>query len=150
MLESAITRSSDSVGLDLLTYEDLEHMWEKKLGPISRRGGGAHSPVGSKAQAKRYLILTYNVEFDRIHYPLALSYCGQPDPRVLQDIIRKLQAELDSTRKEVSLYIYGYLICKEGGRIIWMYLAYMEGGRFVLRKEVGLYAGVYLSPQGRR
>ena len=87
--------------LDLLTYEDLEHMWDRKLGPVSRRGG-LHSPSSSsKAQAKRYLILTYNVEFDRIHYPLALTYCGQPDPQILQEIIRKLQAELDSTRKQV-------------------------------------------------
>ena len=84
MLESAITKSSDSVILDLLTYEDLESMWEKKLG--SNRG----KRDITKPEAKRYLILTYNVEFDRIHYPLALSYCGSPDPTILQEIIRKL------------------------------------------------------------
>lgn len=102
MLKSAITRASESVCLDLLTYEDLEHMWDKKLGTLGRQGGGQQSPMSSsKAKAKRYLILTYNVEFDRIHYPLALSYCGQPDPKLLQDIIRKLQAELDSNRNQV-------------------------------------------------
>ncbi len=110
MLKSAITRASESVCLDLLTYEDLEHMWDKRLGPLGRRGG-QHSPLSSsKTQTKRYLILTYNVEFDRIHYPLALTYCGQPDPRVLQDIIRKLQAELDTSRKQVYIqYIYIYI-----------------------------------------
>lgn len=98
MLESAITKTSKSVVLDLLTYEDLEAMWERKLG--SNKHGKKDL---SKPQAKHYLILTYNVEFDRIHYPLALSYCGCPDPIVLQDIIRKLQAELDMTRKQVGL-----------------------------------------------
>lgn len=99
MLESAITKLSKSVILDLLTYEDLEAMWEKKLG--NNKNGRKDL---SKPQAKRYLILTYNVEFDRIHYPLALSYCGYPDPIVLQDIIRKLQAELDIARKQVCYW----------------------------------------------
>lgn len=102
MLESALTGSSDSVGLDLLTYADLEEMWGRKLGgSMDRHAGGPSPPVGGKAQAKRYLILTYSVEFDRIHYPLALCYCGQPEARVLQDRIRKLQAELDSAREQV-------------------------------------------------
>lgn len=96
MLESAITKSSESVILDLLTYEDLEAMWEKKLGSVKKGRKEVSIP-----QAKRYLILTYSVEFDRIHYPLALSYCGCPDPVVLQDVIRKLQVELEMTRKQV-------------------------------------------------
>lgn len=98
MLESAITKSSESVTLDLLTCGDLEAMWEKRLGSGKVRGG--LSPA-SKPQAKRYLILTYDVEFDRIHYPLALPYCGRPDPARLQDTVRKLQAELERARKQV-------------------------------------------------
>ena len=33
--------------------------------------------------SKRYLILTYSVEFDRIHYPLPLPYLGKPNPVAL-------------------------------------------------------------------
>lgn len=102
MLESAIMKSSESVTLDLLTYGDLEAMWKKKLG--SSKNQGEILP-GTEPQAKRYLILTYNAEFDRIHYPLALSYCGCPDPMILQDTIRKLQMELDRARKQVRVYI---------------------------------------------
>ena len=98
MLESAITKSSKSVILDLLTYEDLEAMWKKKLGTKKKEKIESSNP-----QAKRYLILTYNVEFDHIHYPLALSYCGCPDPVVLQSIIRKLQAELDTLKQQVHM-----------------------------------------------
>ena len=34
------------------------------------------------------------MEFDRIHYPLPLPYQGEPDPVVLQGIIRSLKEEL--------------------------------------------------------
>ena len=106
MLESAITKSSESVILDLLAYEDLEAMWELKLGSMKKGKREFSEP-----QAKRYLILTYNVEFDRIHYPLALSFCGYPDPTVLQGIIRKQQVELDMCKKQVSLHsIEGILL----------------------------------------
>ena len=65
MLESAITKSSDSVALDLLTYADLESLRKTKLGSGSISGRG-FTPGKSKAtHAKRYLILTYSVEFDR-------------------------------------------------------------------------------------
>ena len=106
MLESAITKTSDSVILDLLTYEDLESMWEKKLGS-NKRG----KRELSKPQAKRYLILTYNVEFDRIHYPLALSYCGSPDPIILQQTIRKLVSE-KKVRFILKKYFFNTLYIK--------------------------------------
>ena len=99
MLESAITKSSDSVSLDLLTCGDLEAMWEKRLGSNKTKGGLSPS---SQPQAKRYLILTYDVEFDRIHYPLALPYCGCPDPVRLQDTIRRLRSELERAKKQVN------------------------------------------------
>ena len=106
MLKSAVSRARESVTLDLLTYEDLEHMWDKQRASFRRRGGHqSPSSCSNKTQAKRYLILTYNVDFDRIHYPLALNYCGQPDARVLKDIIRKLQSELDAAKKQVCISV---------------------------------------------
>jgi len=82
MLESAITKvtkwfydvmyttispsthlqSSDCVTLDLLTYSDLEALRNKKLGV---QVGPSPAKNGRQLQAKRYLILTYSVEFDR-------------------------------------------------------------------------------------
>ncbi|XP_075771257.1 centrosomal protein CCDC61 isoform X3 [Pelodiscus sinensis] len=54
-------------------------------------------PSASKSSllsSKRYLILIYSVEFDRIHYPLPLPYVGKPDPVALQKVIRELKEEL--------------------------------------------------------
>ncbi|KAM5237419.1 centrosomal protein CCDC61 isoform 2-T2 [Ctenodactylus gundi] len=94
MLESALTQSSESVTLDLLTYTDLETLRNRKLG--GRPGNLA--PRSAQLNSKRYLILIYSVEFDRIHYPLPLPYQGKPDPVVLQGIIRSLKEELGRLR----------------------------------------------------
>lgn len=91
MLESAVRKMSDSVTLDLLTYADLELLRNRKAGVVSRPHGHQQP---SALTAKRYLILIYTVEFDRIHYPLPLPYVGKPDPAALQKEIRALRAEL--------------------------------------------------------
>ncbi|XP_041657554.1 centrosomal protein CCDC61 isoform X2 [Cheilinus undulatus] len=93
MLESAVRKTSDSVTLDLLTYADLELLRNRKAGVVSRPRGQQQP---SALTAKRYLILIYTVEFDRIHYPLPLPYVGKPDPAVLQREVRALRAELST------------------------------------------------------
>ncbi|XP_063751461.1 centrosomal protein CCDC61 isoform X2 [Eleginops maclovinus] len=93
MLESAVRKMSDSVTLDLLTYADLELLRNRKAGVVSRPRGNQQSSV---LTAKRYLILIYTVEFDRIHYPLPLPYVGKPDPAALQKEVRALKAELNN------------------------------------------------------
>ncbi|XP_020835479.1 centrosomal protein CCDC61 isoform X1 [Phascolarctos cinereus] len=94
MLESALMQSSESVTLDLLTYTDLEALRNRKVGPRP----GPSAPRSAQLNSKRYLILIYSVEFDRIHYPLPLPYQGKPDPVVLQGIIRSLKEELAALR----------------------------------------------------
>lgn len=93
MLESAITQSSDSVSLDLLTFADLESLRQRKVGTAAAKTSIPANRTVS-LNSKRYLILTYTVEFDRIHYPLPLPYMGKPDPRALQETIRQLREEL--------------------------------------------------------
>ncbi|XP_044079315.1 centrosomal protein CCDC61 isoform X1 [Siniperca chuatsi] len=93
MLESAVRKTTDSVTLDLLTYADLELLRNRKAGVVSRPRGHQQS---SALTAKRYLILIYTVEFDRIHYPLPLPYVGKPDPAALQKEVRALRAELSA------------------------------------------------------
>ncbi|XP_076656589.1 GPI ethanolamine phosphate transferase 1-like isoform X2 [Halictus rubicundus] len=53
------------------------------------------SSLSNATNNRRYLILTYTVEFDRIHYPLPLEYCGLPDPIILQATIKRLQVEIE-------------------------------------------------------
>ncbi|XP_061104870.1 centrosomal protein CCDC61 isoform X2 [Conger conger] len=97
MLESAVNKTSEAVALDLLTYADLELLRNRKAGVVGRPRLQPQSPALS---AKRYLILIYTVEFDRIHYPLPLPYQGKPDPAALQREIRALRAELCALRSQ--------------------------------------------------
>ncbi|XP_051900105.1 centrosomal protein CCDC61 isoform X2 [Pristis pectinata] len=100
MLESAITKSSESVTLDLLTYADLELLRNRKTGVGMRQ---VPPPKSGALNAKRYLILIYSVEFDRIHYPLPLPYTGKPDPVALQKVIRGLKEELAAMRSKQGM-----------------------------------------------
>lgn len=86
---STMLHTSESITLDLLTFEDLELLRARKFERSSC------SNLGNTSNNRRYLILTYTVEFDRIHYPLPLEYCGLPNPIILQATIRKLQIELE-------------------------------------------------------
>nr|XP_006818145.1 PREDICTED: coiled-coil domain-containing protein 61-like [Saccoglossus kowalevskii] len=97
MLETAVTKTSDAVSLDLLTYADLELLRNRKAGVGTRAIPGAKSTA---LNTKRYLILTYTVEFDRIHYPLPLPYMGKPDPVLLQETVRTLREEIKRIRKQ--------------------------------------------------
>lgn len=98
MLESAVTQSSESVSLDLLTYADLESLRQRKTGSVPK----SNVPHGKTVSlnSKRYLIVTYTVEFDRIHYPLPLPYMGKPDPRALQEVIRQQRSEIKAFRQQ--------------------------------------------------
>ncbi|XP_071962054.1 centrosomal protein CCDC61-like isoform X2 [Antedon mediterranea] len=99
MLKSAISKTSESVNLDLLTYADLESLRNSKAGVASRT-----VPSSQKValNSKRYLIVTYTVEFDRIHYPLPLTYQGKPDPVLLQNTVRDLKLEIKRLKKQLQ------------------------------------------------
>ncbi|GMH44351.1 hypothetical protein BSKO_12285 [Bryopsis sp. KO-2023] len=91
MLLSALKGQSDSVFIDVLTYGDLE--------ALKNRRAASHqvsTPLQSKIPRnnKRYLILTYSAEFDRVHYPLPLVYEENPDPVRLKEIIKELRSKL--------------------------------------------------------
>lgn len=118
MLLSALAHRSDAVFIDLLTAADLvwthclpyslvlvaddelhggQELYRKRK--MGKAGGGSDTFGGlnmggnssSNGSNKRYLILTYAVEFDRVHYPLPLALVQTPTPNVLQRTIRRLR-----------------------------------------------------------
>ena len=68
MLAAAVSDGSDSVFVDLLTYADLESLKTKRAS-----ANAADAAAVKKNASKRYLILTYAAEYDRVH--------KQPPPR---------------------------------------------------------------------
>eukprot|EP00891_Asterochloris_glomerata_P001148 jgi/Astpho2/1148/fgenesh1_pg.00021_%23_10_t len=93
MLLAALRQGSDSVFVDLLTYADLEVL-------KSKRGPG-HPPLQQTIPPnnKRYLILTYAAEFDRVHYPLPLQH-QEPSVERLQKVVRQLRLELQGRAQD--------------------------------------------------
>lgn len=95
MLISAVKQQSDSVFVDLLTYQDLELLKAKKA-----NGNAAMRQL--PASTKRYLILTYSAEFDRVHYPLPLMQADGPDPQRLKQIIQQLRQQTQQQQQSRS------------------------------------------------
>jgi coiled-coil domain-containing protein 61 len=96
MLLSALHQSSDSVYVDILTFADLEALRTK----AARKAPS--SSTSSKDNNKRYLILTYAAEFDKVNYPLPLSFVEEPSAQDLKAIVTRLRAELQLLRKSGS------------------------------------------------
>lgn len=95
MLLSAIRQESESVFVDLLTYSDLETLKSKK--------GAGQAPLKRTIPPnnKRYLILTYAAEFDRVHYPLPLLF-QEPTVGHLQSVVQQLRAQLAQSSPGVA------------------------------------------------
>lgn len=91
MLLTALKRESEHVVTDLLTYRDLDMLQQRQAGPDHLACPA--SGCSAADHNKRYLIMTYMSEFDRIHYPLPLQYVAAPDPEYLKSIISRLRSE---------------------------------------------------------
>jgi coiled-coil domain-containing protein 61 len=106
MLKTAIKQDSNSVSLDILTITDLERLRSKKAAHGNTTSNRFNNNSDSNNCAtninKRFLILTYNVEFDRINYPLQLNYQGKADMSMLLETINTLKAKISSFENEVS------------------------------------------------
>jgi coiled-coil domain-containing protein 61 len=85
MLVQALRGGNDQVCIDLLTQADLEALKSKK-------SGGPNTSMSSQASnTKRYIILTYITEFERVHYPLSLTFVEEPEPDQLRRTIERMR-----------------------------------------------------------
>ncbi|CAF0876497.1 unnamed protein product [Brachionus calyciflorus] len=116
MLKTALKKNSSSVTVDLLTYSDLEALRSKKTNSMS---DGSTLNFNSQHNNKRFLILTYNVEFDRINYPLQLNYQGKTNVNFLVDTIKKLKNVIKSyeTQNEIKNLEMNKIKNKEVGMV---------------------------------
>ena len=97
MLISAFSKESESVFVDLLTYNDLEVLKARKSGSSSSGTVSVNSSLSSnpKSLLKRYVILTYSGEFDRVHFPLPLAHEDVPTTQSLTRTVPRLKRKLE-------------------------------------------------------
>ena len=91
LLINALKKEDKTSYIDLLTYENLELLKNKK--------GEEKKDVPKKLLNKRYLILTVCCENDRVHYPIPLNYEEVPDSITMRKTLQRLKAELELARK---------------------------------------------------
>ena len=96
MLIRGLEGSSSSVYVDLLTYSDLESLKSR-----TGRPSGLKDSTSNLAD-RRYLIVTYEVEFDKVHYPLPLTKVERIDVESLTALVKKLKAENEALRRGKS------------------------------------------------
>eukprot|EP00730_Choanoeca_flexa_P014097 TRINITY_DN6035_c0_g1_i1.p1 TRINITY_DN6035_c0_g1~~TRINITY_DN6035_c0_g1_i1.p1 ORF type:complete len:531 (+),score=52.28 TRINITY_DN6035_c0_g1_i1:70-1662(+) len=85
MLCKALVATTASLELHWLTQSDLQALYAKRQHTFH--------PINSvTAIERRYLILTYNAEYDRVHFPLPLNSTGPPDTAILTAKLRELAA----------------------------------------------------------
>jgi len=101
MLKSALNQESSTVTLDLLTFSDLENLRNKSTLNQSTNSNVSRQSNQTKNNNKKYLIMTYNVEYDRINYPLQLRYQGKMEANDLLQIIKNLKNELKLQRQNL-------------------------------------------------
>ncbi|CAK71889.1 unnamed protein product (macronuclear) [Paramecium tetraurelia] len=91
MLQTAIQKTNENIFFEILTYQDLENLKQQKQqnqSHISRT-----SSTNSKIN-KRYLILSYKNDLEKVHYPLALNYEEHIENSRLMTKIQNLKTEL--------------------------------------------------------
>ena len=64
----------------------------------SMSAASSSSAAAARHANKRYLIMTYAVEFDRVHYPLPMLHQPAPSPQALQRTVARLRQELAQAR----------------------------------------------------
>lgn len=100
MLTTSISKNSDSVFLDILTYQDLQVLKSRKQGASATNTSQSQSMSNTNSvNNKRYLIMTYVVEFDKVHYPLPLNFNENPDVESLKQTIKRLRTEIEEIGK---------------------------------------------------
>lgn len=97
MLTTSLSKNSDSVFLDILTYQDLQVLKSRKQGANPSQSQSLSNT--NSTNNKRYLIMTYVVEFDKVHYPLPLNFNENPDVESLKQTIKRLRSEIEEIGK---------------------------------------------------
>ncbi|CAK83919.1 unnamed protein product (macronuclear) [Paramecium tetraurelia] len=94
MLQSAIKNQTDTVYIDILTFQDLEQIKNKRPKQNQQQNLVPNN--------KRYLILSYIVEFDKVHYPLPLNFNEQPNIQQMKNTIIRLRKENEQQAKQLT------------------------------------------------
>ena len=102
MLISGIEGESKSVMVDILSEKEIALLKTKRktnTSTSSLEQSMRSEDARKKNPGKRYIIVTYIVEFDKVHYPLPLFFEEKQDVEFQVKTITELRSELDMYKK---------------------------------------------------
>lgn len=92
MLMSGLAKETENVLIDLLSYKDLEMMRNKKSNNTTSNSiNESNSNVDLSTLNKKYLIISYTNEFEKVHFPLPISFVIQPEISLTLRTIERLK-----------------------------------------------------------
>lgn len=89
----ALEQKSDKIFIDFLTARDILMLKTKRS-----NGAPPSTAVPASQNTKRYVILTYKTEFEKVHFPLVLNWIVQPDPESLKRTFKRVKAEYEKVK----------------------------------------------------
>jgi hypothetical protein len=90
MIVMALSKESDSLICELLSYKDLEAIKQKRSGINNTTLNESQSVDPNKINQK-YLVITYVSDFEKWNFPLTLNYQNEPDSESLFRTIERLK-----------------------------------------------------------
>ncbi|GIQ89114.1 hypothetical protein KIPB_011511, partial [Kipferlia bialata] len=85
--------TSDVVGLDVLNAENVQELQRRTGYDLEQVKATVRNVQGLN---KRFVIVSYTSDFDRVHYPLSLNHMRVPDAAWLFAAYRRVRSALSS------------------------------------------------------
>lgn len=94
MLRTALERTKENLFIEILSYREITIK--------TMKNGKASTNIPPEQASKRFLILNYNIDFEKIQFPISIKYFNEASPERLKLTIKRLSQELNSYRIERS------------------------------------------------
>lgn len=85
--------NNQMVSINLLSQSDLMQLKHQQMGQSPSQNTGQNDKT-----EKKYIILTFQGEFEKVHYPLPLKYLDEPDMDQMFKTFQRLQNYLQMSR----------------------------------------------------
>lgn len=94
MLRTALERTKENLFIEILSYREITIK--------TMKNGKASNVIPPEQAAKRFLILNYNIDFEKIQFPISIKCFTDASTERLKFTIKRLAQELACVRSERS------------------------------------------------
>ena len=82
MLRTALDRTKENLFIEILSYREITIK--------TMKNGKASTVIPPEQAAKRFLILNYNIDFEKIQFPISIKPFSEASPERLRLTIKRM------------------------------------------------------------